>query len=196
MANETTKPKALWTTLFQKNRFATNGTSLSYIPPQIIDGQPMVQLDKLEVEEDENKWRCALIAYIIGDGPGYNAMKRCIKSHWSHVTEPELFYHDEGYYIIKFQTAADAREILYAGPCSIANKPIILKSWTPNFNFTKEFPTVMPLWVKFPKLPMSCWGVGSLSRIASVIGTLVFADECTVATKHTHASIRGRQVIE
>ncbi|XP_009603376.1 uncharacterized protein [Nicotiana tomentosiformis] len=138
ITNESARPKAPWITLFQKNRFATNG-----------------------------------------DGPGYNAMKRYINLHWSHVTEPELFYHDEGYYIIRFQSVADAREILCAGPYSIANNPIILKPWTPDFDFTEEFPTVMPLWVKFPKLPMSRWGVGSLSRIASVIGTPIFADECT-----------------
>ncbi|OIT07238.1 hypothetical protein A4A49_30794 [Nicotiana attenuata] len=54
IASETT-PKAPWTTLFQKNRFATNGMSLSYIPLQIVDGQSMVQLDKSEVEEEENK---------------------------------------------------------------------------------------------------------------------------------------------
>nr|XP_016469827.1 PREDICTED: uncharacterized protein LOC107792151 [Nicotiana tabacum] len=153
----------------------------------------MVQLDKSEVKEEENKWRCALIAYILGDGPGYNAMKRYINLHWSHVPEPELFYHDEGYYIIRFQTIADAREILCAGPYSIANKPIILKPWTPDFDFTEEFPTFIPLWVKFPKLPMSCWGVGSLSRIASVIGTPVFADECT--TKQTRVSF-ARILIE
>lgn len=69
MANKTTRPKASWTTLFQKNRCATNGMSLSYILPQIVDGQPMVQLDELEVEEEEKIWKCVLIAYIIGDGP-------------------------------------------------------------------------------------------------------------------------------
>lgn len=40
---------------------------------------------------------------------------------------------------------------------------------------------------------MSCWGVGSLSRIASVIGTPVFADECT--TKQTRVSY-ARMLIE
>lgn len=80
--------------------------SLTYIPPQIVYGKPVVQSDKLEVEEEQNKWRCALIAYITGDGPGYNAMKRYIKLHLAHVAEPELFFHEEGYYIIKFQSAA------------------------------------------------------------------------------------------
>ncbi|XP_070031557.1 uncharacterized protein [Nicotiana tomentosiformis] len=158
------EPKSPWATLFQKNIFVTNGMSLSYIPPQIIDGQHMVQLDKSEIEAEENKWRCVLIAYILGDGPRYNAMKRYINLHWSHVAEPDLFYHDEGYYIIRFQTIEDA-----------------------------QFPTVIPLCVKFPKLPISCWGVGSLSRIACVIGKTIFVDECT--TKQTRVSF-ARTLIE
>ncbi|XP_069154420.1 uncharacterized protein [Solanum lycopersicum] len=51
----------------------------------------------------------------------------------------------------------------------------------------------MPLWVNFPKLPLNCWGVGSLSRIASAIGVPLFADECT--TKQTRISY-ARMLVE
>lgn len=40
---------------------------------------------------------------------------------------------------------------------------------------------------------MSCWGVDSLSRIASVIGRPIFVDECT--TKQTRVSF-ARMLIE
>ncbi|KAH0712194.1 hypothetical protein KY289_008153 [Solanum tuberosum] len=45
----------------------------------------------------------------------------------------------------------------------------------------------------FPKLPLICWGVGSLSIIASAIGVLLFADECI--TKQTRISY-ARMLIE
>lgn len=167
--------------------------ALDYILPVMIDGQPIVQLNKLEVEEEEIKWKCALIVYILGEGPGFNAMKRFINLHWSHVPEPDLYYHEECYYIVKFRTIDDAKEILCAGPYLIANRPMILKQWTPDFDFTEEFPTDIPLWVKFLKLPMFCWGMRSLSRIASVLGKPIFADECT--TKQTGVSY-ARMLIE
>ena len=47
--------------------------------------------------------------------------------------------------------------------------------------------------MNFPKLPLNCWGVGSLSRIASAIGVPLFADECT--TKQTRISY-ARMLIE
>ncbi|KAH0764740.1 hypothetical protein KY285_000611 [Solanum tuberosum] len=45
----------------------------------------------------------------------------------------------------------------------------------------------------FPKLPLNCWSVGSLSRIASAIRVHLFADECT--TKQTRISY-ARMLIE
>uniref|UniRef100_M0ZPB1 Endonuclease/exonuclease/phosphatase n=1 Tax=Solanum tuberosum TaxID=4113 RepID=M0ZPB1_SOLTU len=51
--------------------------------------------------------------------------------------------------------------------------------WTPESDFGKEILQTIPLWVKYPNLPLSCWGADSLSRINSVLGTPLFADECT-----------------
>ncbi|XP_019262025.1 PREDICTED: uncharacterized protein LOC109239887 [Nicotiana attenuata] len=73
------------------------------------------------------------------------------------------------------------------------NRPIILKLWNPDFDFKQEFMIEILLWVKFPKLPMSCWGCGSLGRIASALGKPLFADECT--TKQMKISY-ARMLIE
>ncbi|XP_075101962.1 uncharacterized protein LOC142177378 [Nicotiana tabacum] len=71
--------------------------------------------------------------------------------------------------------------------------PIILKLWTIDFDFDREFPTEISLWVKFLKLPMNCWGKNSLSRIASAIGIPMYADECTA--KQTCVSF-ARMLVE
>ena len=68
-----------------------------------------------------------------------------------------------------------------------------MKQWSPEFDFGAEFLTEIPLWVNFPKLPLNCWGAGSLSRIASAVGVPIFADECT--TKKTRISY-ARMLIE
>lgn len=71
------------------------------------------------------------------------------------------------------------RAILCAGPYMLNYWPLILKPWTPDFYFNGEFPTEIPLWVKLPNLPMNYWGANSLSRISSIIGKPIYADECT-----------------
>ncbi|XP_060170990.1 uncharacterized protein LOC132601964 [Lycium barbarum] len=186
-------PAEPWVNLFQKNRAAENGLPLQYIPPEVIDGQVVVQLEKEKVDRETAKWKCALIVYSIGECPGYNNMCRFIAQSWNSVAEPEVYLHEEGYYIVKFHSMEDMREILYAGPYMINYRTLILKPWTPDFDFNEEFPTEIPLWIKLPHLPMNCWGTNSLSRIASSIGTPVFADACTA--RHARVSF-ARVLIE
>lgn len=128
----------------------------------------------------------SLVLYMIGNMPGFNFMKRYITQHWTTIAKPELFYHDERYYLVKFQIESDMKEILYYGPYTIHNRPIILKQWTPKLYFNSEFLTKIPLWVTFPKLSLNYEGCDSLSRIASAIGILLFANGCT--TKQTRIS--------
>ena len=190
---EVSKDTEPWVNMFKNNRAANNGMQLNYFPPQIVNGETMVQLEGKEVLDEEAKWKCALIAYVVGECPGYNVMNRYIKMNWSKAGQSTLYLHEEGYFIVKFQNLDDMNEILYSGPYTINNRPIILKQWSPDFDFGREFVDEIPLWVNFPKLPLNCWGVGSLSRIASAIGVPLFADECT--TKQTRISY-ARMLIE
>ena len=190
---EGNKDKEPWVNMFKNNRAANSGMQLNYFPPQRVNGESMVQLDGAEVQNEEAKWKSALIAYVVGECPGYNVMNRYIKMNWSKAGQSTLYLHEEGYFIVKFQNLDDMNEILYSGPYTINNRPIILKQWSPDFDFGKEFLAEIPLWVNFPKLPLNCWGFGSLSRIASAIGVPLFADECT--TKQTRISY-ARMLIE
>ena len=95
--------KEPWVNMFKNNRVASNGMQLSYFPSQVVDGQAVVQLEEKEVQEEEQKWKCALIAYVIGECPGYNTMKRYIMLNWSSVSKPELFLHEDGYCLSSFR---------------------------------------------------------------------------------------------
>ena len=47
------------------------------------------------------------------------------------------------------------------------------------FDLHKEILKVVPIWVKLPNLPLNYWSDNSLSRIWSVLGVPVYANECT-----------------
>ncbi|KAK4716226.1 hypothetical protein R3W88_014564 [Solanum pinnatisectum] len=63
-------------------------------------------------------------------------------------------------------------------------KLVIVKPWSTSFNFRDEVLKVIPLWVRFPNLPLNYWGPKSLSRIASVLGNPICVDECTTKLEH------------
>ncbi|OIT22904.1 hypothetical protein A4A49_56033, partial [Nicotiana attenuata] len=78
-----------WSGLFTRNRAATNGMSLDYIPSELVEGSLMVKLDKEETNREADKWTTALVVYVIGETPGYNYMKRYVTQNWNMVAEPE-----------------------------------------------------------------------------------------------------------
>ncbi|XP_075085004.1 uncharacterized protein LOC142168244 [Nicotiana tabacum] len=161
------------------NRSAANGMALYYIIPELVEVNLVAKLEKLDLEAETMKWKYALIIYVIGEKPRYNYIHRYINQMWNTVTMPELYSHDDGYFMVRFHSMTDMKKLLCDGPYIVNNRPMIMKQWSPQFDFDAEFLTEIPLWVRFPKLPMNCWGGSSLSRIASIIGILLFADECT-----------------
>ncbi|XP_059278818.1 uncharacterized protein LOC132033000 [Lycium ferocissimum] len=175
-----------WTSLFANNRNAANGMPLSFIPPIIVDGEPMVVIESSETAAQTKEWSNALILYVMGETPSFSFMKKYIAKNWTGVAEPRVYWHEEGYYIVKFRCIEDRDEILYSGPYTLNSRPLILTPWTPNFDFQQDFPRTMPLWVRFPNLPLNHWGPGPLSKIASRLGEPMFADECT--KKQTYLS--------
>ncbi|XP_010693202.1 uncharacterized protein LOC104906181 [Beta vulgaris subsp. vulgaris] len=56
---------------------------------------------------------------------------------------------------------------------------MIVKPWTPDFSFKEEVLKIIPIWVKLPNLPLNCWSPDSLSRIGSLLGIPLYADEST-----------------
>ncbi|OIS99495.1 hypothetical protein A4A49_54476, partial [Nicotiana attenuata] len=53
----------------QGNRSIQLGLKLDYFPPIMRDGRKIVKLVQAEVEEECQKWKSALIGYVIGGKP-------------------------------------------------------------------------------------------------------------------------------
>lgn len=60
-----------------------------------------------------------MIECSIGECPGYNMMNKFITQTWNIVAALEVYLHENGYFIVKFNSLEDLREILYAGPYTL-----------------------------------------------------------------------------
>lgn len=54
----------------------------------------------------------------------------------------------------------------------------MVRKWSIGFDFRVEILRNVPIWTKFERLPLNSWGDDFLSRIASVLGKPICADEC------------------
>lgn len=117
-----------------------------------------MELEKDEVEEEKEKWRKAIIFYVVGESPTIGAVERFVSSQWTIDTKPRVYYHNDGYLLIRFQSIEDRDKALYVAPNTINNMLIITREWKTDFNFNNEVLNTLPLWVRFPNLPLNCWG--------------------------------------
>jgi uncharacterized membrane protein (UPF0127 family) len=61
----------------------------------------------------------------------------------------------------------------------VYGRPLLLKPMPKYFDFTIEEMTRVPVWVKFPNLPLKCLFAKCLSKIASVLGKPLKSDKLT-----------------
>ncbi|XP_058783983.1 uncharacterized protein LOC131658735 [Vicia villosa] len=120
-----------------------------------------------------------MIMYVLGKDLSMNAVKQFMIRSWNFIKLPELFYREDGYFLMKFKNNQEKDMVLLRGPYSIHNMPMILKNWSPQFNFQRDMIRTIPVWVKLPNLPLQMWGASSLGKIGSAIGKPLFTDECT-----------------
>lgn len=78
-----------------------------------------------EIEIESAKWASSLILYVIGETPTIKDLNTDIANQWKVSHPPEIFYHSEGYFVIRFKEMEDRNRVLYSGPSTIANKPVI-----------------------------------------------------------------------
>ncbi|XP_019250988.1 PREDICTED: uncharacterized protein LOC109229896 [Nicotiana attenuata] len=155
------------------------GRTLSYVPPIDRDGKKIVKLCEEDLQSLEDYWKNALIGYIIGENPYEKAMENIVMSVSNCVTKPQILLHAEGYCIFRVNTIADRDPVLQSGPYSYRNKPMVLKLWEIDFSFNSDVLSTIPVWVRFPGLPVGFWSTEALSKMASAIGKPLYTDKFT-----------------
>ncbi|XP_077232161.1 uncharacterized protein LOC143866893 [Tasmannia lanceolata] len=62
---------------------------------------------------------------------------------------------------------------------SYAGRPLILIKWRPGIPLEKLNLTSVPIWIRFPRLPLEFWSAKGISKIASFIGNPLYMDSRT-----------------
>lgn len=86
---------------------------------------------------------------------------------------------ENGLYLFRFVDEKTRDEVLEAKLWHIANKPLILRRWTPGMQLLKLSVFSIPVWIKLHNLPMKYWTATCLSHVASGVGKPLCADSVT-----------------
>ncbi|KAK1261263.1 hypothetical protein QJS04_geneDACA018017 [Acorus gramineus] len=105
---------------------------------------------------------------------------------WKLKGEFKLLLQGNGFFLVQFNLAEEMTKVLEGGPWTMANRPFIIQKWSPEIRLEQAKLTTIPIWVKFPNLPLHLWTPSALGRVASLIGTPPFLD--TATRMHTRIS--------
>jgi len=89
--------------------------------------------------------------------------------------------HDSGWLIFAFSSELEMLGILGGSPYFVFSRPLILKVMPKFFDFITTDMMHMPIWVRFPNLPLKCWSSICLSKITSMIGKHVHCNAPTAS---------------
>ncbi|CAK8540004.1 unnamed protein product [Lathyrus sativus] len=171
--------RKLWVDVLKDNRNPAKGGAMKSIAPQVVDGKIEVLIEEDDVRSEVKFWESSLILYAMGADLSMNAVKNFMTRSWNFVQLPDMYFNDEGYFILRFKSFKDRDEVLLRGLYMIRNIPLLIREWRPGFKIKDELMRTLPIWVKLPQLPILLWGDTSLNKIGSALGNPIMTDECT-----------------
>lgn len=95
--------------------------------PLLKNGKPIAQLQAAEIHVGNEKWSNAIVLYVVGFYPTIAAIHRFISQQWSNFEKLEVFWHDNGYFVINLCLIDDKNVVLCSGPHMINGKPAMVK---------------------------------------------------------------------
>jgi hypothetical protein len=152
---------------------------MEFVAPKRVNGAVEVEIEEADIMSEVKFWASSLIMYVLGGDLSMSAVKQFMIRNWNFVKLPDMFYNEEGYFILRFHSSSDKDAVMMQGPYTIRNMPMLLRDWKPDFNLKRDMLRTLPIWVKLPQLPLYLWGIKSLSKIGSAIGNPLVTDECT-----------------
>ncbi|KAK1272493.1 hypothetical protein QJS04_geneDACA015180 [Acorus gramineus] len=152
---------------------------MTYIAPTMEGDQPVVEVDDTDYANTMEQWGKAIVGYIIGTSPVYTPFLQFLKRLWKPKGGINLMLKGNGFFMVNFDNEEDLQEVLEGGPWTMASQPFVIQRWTPHTRMELERLTSIPIWVKFPDLPLHMWSLECLNKIASGIGTPLYRDAAT-----------------
>ncbi|XP_074315117.1 uncharacterized protein LOC141651297 [Silene latifolia] len=138
-----------------------------------------VVIDAEDIEDEIAYWANTLVGQFIGGKPSLIQVKEFVGKNWNHVQKPEVLYYKKGWFFFRFPSEGDLCTVLRGSTWSLGNHSLVLKRWTPQISKELDSVSRVPVWVTLPDLDPIFWSAKALSKIASKIGTPLYADPVT-----------------
>lgn len=107
----------------------------------------------------------------------FRKVSQFVDNFWRNKGLSNVYQKDASTFIFKFSNISSRNAFLARGTWYIGKRPMVVTAWgvKPGENIVET----LPLWIKLSNIPMCYWTDEGLSRLASVIGRPLGADNLT-----------------
>ncbi|CAK8543497.1 unnamed protein product [Lathyrus sativus] len=85
---------------------------IEYVAPKLVNGEIEIEIEEEDIESEVKSWESALIMYVLGGEVSLNMVKQYMIKTWNYVQLPEMFYHDDEYFLLQFITHKDMEKVI------------------------------------------------------------------------------------
>lgn len=75
-----------------------------------------MRIEEEDISRQVKEWENAVIGYVLGGNPYEEQMNEYVKKVWKFVSNTQVLWHDNGYFIFKFQMIAEKEKVMQARP--------------------------------------------------------------------------------
>lgn len=141
---------------------------------------PKVTLDKSVFKELCSPWKDSLVIKLLGKSISYNMMKEKLNKVWKPAGGFDILDVDNGFYMVKFDMAADREKALSDGPWMLYDHYLAVSRWTPEFVSPEAKVDCTTVWIRFPGLNLVYYDESVLLALASAVGKPIKVDTNTL----------------
>ena len=163
-----TEGRKLWVDVLNDNRNPARGRAMKFIAPTIVNGTIEAVIKEEDVISEVKFWEPSLVLYSLGLDLSMNGVKNFMSRYWSFVQLPDMYYNDDGFFILRFKSFADRDEVLMRGPYMFKNVPLLIWEWRSEFKLKDDLLRTLPLWIKLPQLSLTLWGIQASAKLVVV----------------------------
>lgn len=108
---------------------------------------------------------------------------------WRTQGDPILIDLGNDFFIVKLTGREEFLKVFSEGPWMIVDNLLHLQRWKPNFVTKTTKICTLPVWVKFPQLPVEYYTVDWLNKAGDNIGRTINVDSTTLTASRGNSSM-------
>ncbi|CAK8575428.1 unnamed protein product [Lathyrus sativus] len=123
---EDPKARKPWDDILSENRNTAMRSTIEYVAPTLVNEEVEVEIEEKDIGTEIKFWETALIMYVLGEDLSMITMKNYMTKAWNFIKLPDMYYHDEGYFLLIFKSHSVMDVVMMKGSYTIRNMLMLL----------------------------------------------------------------------